>query len=320
MKKRWALVAALCLFLLPGCSQEEKNFPSRPVQLIVPYAAGGAADQTARALAASSKDALGQPINVVNKADEKGPAAGLAAGAAAKADGYTVTLVTADLAILPLLGQNQTTYKQFEAFLCLNEDPVVLAVRTDSPWQTTQAFVTYAAANSGQLRVGNAGAGTIWHMAALVLEKKAGVAFAHRNFAGAAPAIASLLNREIEAVAVSQAEAVNQAAAGRLRILGVMSERSSAVLPGVPTMRQQGYDLTLATWRGLAVPKGTPAATVQKLLQAFQQGAQAPSFSQYMAKAGIETRYLAGTDFEASIQQQERLFRNLLSESGASKE
>ena len=314
MKKHWAVVAALCLLLLPGCSQEDKNFPSRPVQLLVPYAAGGAADQTARALAASTKEALGQPITVVNKADEKGPAAGLANGAAAKADGYTVTLVTADLAVLPLLGQNQTTYKQFEAFLCLNEDPVVLAVRTDSPWQTTQSLAAYAAANPGQLRVGNAGAGTIWHMAALVLEKKAGMVLAHRNFAGAAPAITSLLNREVEAVVVSQAEVTNQAAAGRLRILGVMSERQSALLPGVPTMRQQGYDLTLATWRGLAVPKGTSEATVQKLLQAFQQGAQAPAFTQYMAKAGIENRFLAGNAFEESIKRQERFFRNLLSE------
>lgn len=320
MNNKWisALTAIMCCFplLLSGCSQAEKTFPSKPVRLIVPYAPGGAADQTARALAASSQKNFGQPITVINKGAEQGPAGGFAFGADAAADGYTVTLITADLATLPMMGQKQVGYQQFEPLICLNVDPVVVAVRTDSPWKNVQDFITYAKANPGSLRVGNAGAGTLWHLAAIALEKKGGVRFSHQSFPGASPALTALVNREIEAVAVSQAESIKLAAAGKIRILGVMSSRPPALLPNVQTMRQQGYDLTLATWRGLAVPKGTPAPIAKRLMETFQAGAQEPSFMQYMAKAGIEMRLLSHDSFYQEIKQQDDFFRSVLSDAG----
>ncbi len=311
-----AIMCCCPLLLLSGCNQVEKNFPSKPVRLIVPYAPGGAADQTARALAASSQKTLGQSITVINKGAEQGPAGGFAFGADAAADGYTVTLITADLVTLPMMGQKQAGYQQFEPLISLNVDPVVVAVRIDSPWKNVQDFITYAKANPGSLRVGNAGAGTLWHLAALALEKKGGVRFSHQPFPGAAPALTALVNRELEAVAVSQAEATNLAAAGKIRILGVMSSHPPALLPNVQTMRQQGYDLTLATWRGLAVPKGTPAPIMKKLIEAFQSGTQETPFLQYMAKAGIEMRLLSRETFYQEIKQQDDFFRSVLSEAG----
>ena len=316
-KSKNVIAAMICaLLLLPGCSRVETTFPSKQVQLIVPYAPGGAADQTARALAASSQALLGQSIVIVNKGAEQGPAVGFAAGADAAADGYTITLITADLVTLPMMGQKQVSYQQFEPLVSLNVDPVAIAVKIDSPWKNVQDLIVYAKANPGSLRVGNAGAGTVWHLAATALEKKAGVRFLHRPFPGAAPALTALVNRELEAVSVSQAEATNLAAAGKIRILGVMSDRPPALLPSVQTMRQQGYDLKLATWRGLAVPKGTPASIVRKLMETFQAGAQTPSFLQYMTKAGIETWELPGETFYQAIRQQDDFFHNTLSEVG----
>lgn len=311
-----AAIMYCCLLLLPGCNRVEQTFPSKQVQLIVPYAPGGAADQTARALAASSQKTLGQPIVVINKGAEQGPADGFAFGADAAADGYTVTLITADLVTLPMMGQKQVGYQQFEPLISLNIDPVVVAVRIDSPWKNVQDFMTYARANPGSLRVGNAGAGTVWHLAAFALEKKGGVRFSHQSFPGAAPALTALVNRELEAVAVSQAEATNLAAAGKIRILGAMSSHPPVLLPNVQTMRQQGYDLTLATWRGVAVPKGTPAPITKKLIEAFQAGTQDPSFLQYMAKAGIEARLLSGEPFYQEIKRQDDFFRSVLSDVG----
>ena len=313
MKKSLGLAALfLLLLLLPGCSRTEESFPGKTVQIIVPYAAGGGADQTARALAASSKAALGQAIAVVNKAGEAGAVDGLQAGAAAKADGYTVTMITADLVTLPQLGQNKLDYRKFEPILRVNVDPAALTVRADSPWKNVNDFIAYAKTHPEQLRIGNAGAGSVWHVAALALEQKGAVRFAHVSFPGAAPAVAALAGREIEAVTVSYAETANLVAAGKLRVLGVMSERPPAYPAGVPTMKQQGYDLALGTWRGLAVPKGTPAPVVKALHDAFQQGSEDPSFVQYMAKAGMEQRYLSGADFALEIKVQEAFFHDFI--------
>ena len=272
MKNKLTLmIVGILMLALVGCggqqaakAPEAPKFPTKNVELIVPFAAGGGTDSAARALANSAKDKLGQSVVVVNKTGGGG-AVGMNEGMKAKPDGYSVTMVTVELVTLKHLGLAQLDYQGFEPLIRVNMDPSAITVRSDAPWKTLKEFLDYAKANPGKVKVGNSGPGGIWHLAAASLEQKADVKFNHVPYSGgAAPAILALLGGNIDAVAVSPAEVDNNVRAGKLKVLAVASDKRVKTMPDVPTMKEAGTDVVLGTWRGLAVPKGTPAPFVER--------------------------------------------------------
>lgn len=319
------LVIMVMMVVVAGCggqqakAPEAPKFPAKQIDIICPFAAGGGTDLVARALANSTKDKLGQPVMVVNKTGGVG-AVGMNDGAKAKPDGYTVTMITVELVTLTHLGLAQLNYQDFEPILRVNMDPSAITVRTDAPWKNMKEFLDYAKQHPGQVKVGNAGPGSIWHLAAAALEQKTGVQFNHVPYSGgAAPAVVALLGGNIDAVAVSPAEVDAQVKAGKLRVLGVASETRAKALPDVPTMKEQGIDLVLGTWRGLAVPKGTPAPVVKILHDAFKKGMEDKAFVDYMDKAGLGLGYLSGEAFKASMKAEEASFGTLIEKLGLKK-
>ncbi len=273
------------------------DYPKQPIQLIVPYDAGGGTDSTARALVEATRAHLTNDMAVVNKPGGGG-AVGMSELANAKPDGYTIGMVTVELTTLPPLGLAPFTHENFRHVAQVNMDPGAITVRADSEWQTAEEFIEYAKANPEKVKVGNAGAGSIWHLVAATIEKETGVQFSHIPYDGAAPAVTALLSKEVDAVTVSPAEVLAQVEAGELRTLAVASEERVDIMPDVPTMEEANLGpIVSGTWRGISAPKDTPDEIIAILEEAFTAGANEPSFIEFMENAGLGLKVRNSSDF-----------------------
>lgn len=272
MKKILALALAAAMALsLVACSKPASNsssssaskgntvdFPgNKQISLIVPYSAGGASDTTARIYAAELEKALGATIVVSNVTGASG-AIGLEQVRNANPDGYTMAYMPVESTMLRSLGFTDLSTDDFKFVGRAMTIPAAVTVRADAPWNTFQEFVDYAKEHPGEIQVGNSGTGSIWHIAAASIEDKCGIEFTHVPFDGAAPAVAALLGGNIQAVTVSPSEVKNNVDSGDFKVLCVLGEGRSSVVPDVQTATEMGIDITIQGWGGFAVPKDTP--------------------------------------------------------------
>lgn len=296
------------------------DFPKRAITLIVPYSVGGGTDITARALAKAAEKHLRQPVAVVNRTGGGG-SIGLMEGAGAKGDGYTVTYLVSELTTLPHLGLLPITYEKFKPIAQTNFDPSAITVRAEAPWKTASELLAYAKEHPGELKMGNAGTGSIWHLAAATLEKGTGVAFSHIPFEGAGPAVSALLSGFVDAVPVSPAEVKTFVEQGKLRTLAINDDKPSDALPGVPTLKEAtGIQVKfMGTWRGLAVPKDTPDDITELLAQAFMKAAEEKEFKDTMKANGLGLLVKDGKGFSQHMKESHDLFAKLIPELGLSR-
>jgi tripartite-type tricarboxylate transporter receptor subunit TctC len=184
----------------------------------------------------------------------------------------------------------------------LNGDPAVLVVRGDAPFTTVEQFIEASKKPESNIRIGNAGNGSMWHLAAVALADKGGATLNHIPFAGGNPAIQSLLGGHIDAVIASAPEVAANVQAGKLRALGVMSSKRIKGFEQVPTMKERNFDLVLGTWRGLAVPKGTPPEVINVLKAMTAKTMQEASLREIMEKQNfsVDTNEDQAT-FQASM-------------------
>lgn len=243
-------------------------------------------------------------------------AVGLTYGARAKPDGYTVTYLVAELAILPHLHLSVVTADDFDLLARTNYNPAAVTVRADAKWKTLKELIAYAKEHPGQVRVGNSGTGSIWHLAAAALQEAAGVEFKHVPFAGAALAVQALLGGHVDVVCVSPTEVQSHVEAGKLKMLAVMAKERDPLFPEVPTAKELGYDLDIGAWGGLAVPKGTPPDVKEKLLTAFRKAVRDQKFVQMMTERGIRLAWLEGEEFAEFIKRQSEQNRRLIAALG----
>ncbi|MCM3715395.1 tripartite tricarboxylate transporter substrate binding protein [Alkalihalobacillus oceani] len=296
-------------------SESETSFPEQNITLIVPFDAGGGTDATARALASAAEKHLGVSVGVVNRTGGGG-AVGMSEGANAAPDGYTVTMVTVELATLPHLGLAPITYENFAGIGQMNFDPAAVTVPADAPYDTLEEFIEYAKENPG-LQMGNSGTGSIWHLAGASIEQATGTEFNHVPYDGAAPAVTALLGGHIDVVPVSPAEVLTHVEAGTLKTLAVMSNERSPAMPDVPTFAELGIDaVAVGPWRGLTVPKDTPPEVIEVLTEAFSKGAQEEEFIEFMDNNGLGIVILDGPEFEAMMQESHDFYGELIPELG----
>lgn len=307
MKKFWSflLVAVLCMSLLAGCGggaavEEEIDYPTSTITAICPWSAGGGTDTFLRAICAATEPILGQTITVSNTTGGGG-ATGHGAIIAAEPDGYTIGMITFELNSLPPQGLVEFTYEDLDPLLRLNMDAAAITVPIDAPYDTLEAFLEYCKAHPGEVTVGNAGPGSVWHLAAGVAEQECGVTFNHIPYDGAAPAVTDLAGGHIDAVAVSSAEVLSQVKAGTMKILAVMSEERNPNFPEVPTFTEEGYNVVFGTWRGLAVPTGTPDEIKMILVDAFTEAYNDPDFQELATSLGLGLAYQNTEDFKAFL-------------------
>ncbi|WP_058487038.1 tripartite tricarboxylate transporter substrate binding protein [Defluviitalea phaphyphila] len=307
------VMGAILIFTLMGCNGEKEaaNFPEKPIQVIVPFSAGGGTDVVTRAVMDSAKEFFPEPFVVVNKTGAGG-AVGMGEGANAKPDGYTLTTICVELTTLPPQNLADFTSDDFRPILQINAEPAAITVRADAPWNTVEEFLNEAKQKEGQIKVGNSGVGAIWHLAAAAIEKEADVKFNHIPYDGAAPAIAALVGGHIDAITVSPAEVAAQVKAGQLKILGVADSERSKIFPDVPTLQEQGYDVVIGTWRGFAVPKGTPDEVVDILKDGLNKAVQKEEFIEFMENSGLTIAILDEEEFTEKINAENELFAELV--------
>ncbi len=302
MKRRTMLASALVVAASVFAAPAFAAFPDKPVTVICPWTAGGGTDLLLRALSKEAEKFLGQTINVVNQTGGAG-AIGHNAIRAARPDGYTVGMITFELNSLPPQGLVPFTWKDFDPLMRLNADPAALSVRADAPYSTVRGFMDYAKANPGEITIGNSAPGSVWHIAAGLAAEKTGVKVKHVPFDGAQPAVTALVGGHIKAVAVSVAEVRSQAQAGNIKILGVMSHERDKQFPNVPTFKEQGVDVQFFTWRGLALPKGVPAANKAKIVDAYKKAFDTQTFKDFAAKASLNLAYQDSAEFTKFLDQ-----------------
>lgn len=310
-----ALVAGTLLSALPA---QAAKYPSKQIDLVVPYSAGGGTDLVARAFADAAKSHLPVSIGVINKPGGSG-AIGFTEIATARPNGYKIGLGTVELTTLPSLGMVSFKTDSFKPIARLNADPAAITVSADAPWNTIEEFLQWAKENPGKARIGNSGTGAIWHLAAAALEDKAGVKFTHVPYDGAAPAVTGLLGKHIEAVAVSPGEVINHVKGGKLKTLAIMADERMKSMPDVPTLKEKGIDLSIGTWRGLIVPQKTPQDIVDTLSVAAKATAEEPAFQDALNKLNLNYAWLEGPAFQQQINEQQAYFAELLTKLGLKK-
>jgi tripartite-type tricarboxylate transporter receptor subunit TctC len=283
------------------------NFPRGPVELIVPWAAGGGTDSVARFLGTQLATKLGEQVNVVNRTGGGG-AVGHSAIATARPDGSTIGLATVEITMMHWLGLTELTHEQLTAIAMVNSDPAGVTVRADAPWADTPALLEEARANPGALTASGTGRGGIWDLARAGMLLEAGLdanAIRWVPSEGAAPALQELVAGGIDVSTASLVENQTMIDAGRAKAVAVMSEERLPDFPDVPTLAEQGIDFTLAAWRGIAGPAGLPENIVNELgchLDAIVHG---PEYEEFLATTGFGMAWRGPADFAAFMAEQD---------------
>jgi len=303
----------LILVLALSVPLQAAEFPTKEVQIIIPWAAGGATDLIFRALAATTGKYLGKAVVVVNKPGGAG-AVGYTEVMQAKPDGYTLVSAITPLTILPHQVKTAFTYKDFDPVINVVRDPGMFLVRSDAPWKGVKDFVDYAKKNPDMITVGNSGAGGGVHLIALAFEKTAGVKFNHIPFSGGGPSVTALLGGHVNAVTVSPPEGIEHVKAGKLKIVALFSEKRFELFPDVPTVKEQGIDFSMGQWRGLASSKGTPPDVIKKLHDAFKQGMDDPAFIKNAKDMVVNLSYLGPEPFAKLMAEDDAYYSKLVKE------
>ncbi|MFA5851804.1 MAG: tripartite tricarboxylate transporter substrate binding protein [Spirochaetales bacterium] len=298
MKRIVAFSILLALIVASGFAQGAINYPTKPIELIVPFAAGGGTDAVGRAVAVSLKNILKQEVVVSNKVGGGG-SVGMIDALHAKPDGYTIGVVTREVVSLPLMGQAPFKTMDFRYVGMVNFDPPLIVVNSKSKYLTLADLLNDMKKNPDKLKFS---ATVVPNFYGVPFAKACGVSFITVPNNGAAPAITEVLGGRGDFSICSPGEARAQVEAGNLRPLGIMSEsRVPGLFKDVPTLRELGYDVVTGTYRGLGVNPSTPDAIVKILEDALAKVAVDPAFIDFMNKSYIGMLYKNSADMTAYI-------------------
>jgi tripartite-type tricarboxylate transporter receptor subunit TctC len=274
-----------------GPSSAQAAYPSRPIQLICPWGAGGGTDATARIVAALMEKEFGQPINVVNRTGGSG-VVGHSAIATAAPDGYTLGIITVEIAMMHWAGLTELTPKNFTPLALMNEDPPGIQVRGDSEYKTVKDLAAAIKASPpGKFKASGTGQGGIWHLALVGWMQAMGLPANQVQWIpsnGAAPAMQDLAAGGIDLTTCSVPEARAMIEAGKARSLALMAPARAAAFKDIPTLKEaMGIDFTTGAWRGFAAPKGLPADMATKLTATLKKIYDSKEYNDFMSSRGF---------------------------------
>jgi putative tricarboxylic transport membrane protein len=294
MKTTFAIAGALFAMAVHA---QEAPFPQRgAIEITVLFPAGTSADVTARLLAdGMSKQLGGAKVIVVNR-----PGAGGAIGykhvASQKADGYAVVWNSNSISTTFHSGMLPFDYHEFDPVARVLVESPVLAVKGDSKWKTLRELVADAKSRPKGITVGNSGIGSHTHISSVALFKAAGVETVDVPF-GAAQVVPSLIGGQVDAVLQLPAALSGYVKSGQVRLLASLTSVRDPLLGDVPTAREQGLDVSLEAWRGIAVPKGTPKPAVAALEGAIKKTTASADFTQACEKLGVRPAFMPAAEF-----------------------
>ncbi|MHB8909988.1 MAG: Bug family tripartite tricarboxylate transporter substrate binding protein [Syntrophales bacterium] len=256
---RMFLVAVVSVLALTSAGFAADAYPSRPIELVVPFGPGGGSDIFARNFVKYMQEEKLLPVvfNVVNKPGGSG-VVGYNYVAMKKADPYTMATVSSSFWTTPLVGQSPISYKDFTPVAGVGYDSFMLITRVQNPYQNLQDVIAAAKKEPGKLKVSVPAIAADDAVVTKMLEKTAGIKLNMITFGGSGPALLAALGGHVELTWCSPAEILPQLEAKKVRVLAVSSAKRMAKLPDVPTLKEKGFDVEFAQFRGLVMPKGVP--------------------------------------------------------------
>jgi tripartite-type tricarboxylate transporter receptor subunit TctC len=285
--RRCVFILAALAFISPAAAQ---TYPSRPITMVVPYAAGGAFDVVGRIIAVRMGELLGQSV-IVENTTGAGGIVGVTRVMNAKPDGYTFLLGT-----VGTHAYNQTIYRKrrydaindFTPVTLWSEQPMVLEVRKDLPANTFPEFVALLKQNGAKMQYGSAGVGSTTHLACSLLNARIGAEVTHVPYRGSAPATNDLIGGQIDYVCGNLGAAIALINGKQVKALALLSAERSPLMPDLATAGEQGLpDYAVTTWTAFFLPKGAPKAIVDKLNEVTHAAMDTPAIKNRMLEIGV---------------------------------
>ena len=286
------LVKTLALTAVFGLSAfaQAQQYPTRPITLVVPFAAGGPTDVAARMISIPMGKSLGQTVIVENTVGAGGTVATQRV-ARANPDGYTIFIHHMGMATAPALYRKLPfdPLKDFEYIGQVIDVPMTMLGRKDFPANNLQEMIAYVKANKDKISLANAGLGAVSHLCGMLFQSAIGVELNTIPYKGTGPAMNDLMGGQVDLLCDQTTQTVPLIKEGRVKIFGVTTMKRLSALPNVPTMDEQGLKgFEVKVWHGIYAPKGTPPATVEKINAALRSALQDPAVKQRMTDLSVE--------------------------------
>ena len=315
------LILAMATFVVTGCGSQSKpeapkaeapKYPAKPVEIIIPWAAGGATDVLFRALGSVYPKYAGNQQLVVKNVPGGGAAIGYTEATKAKSDGYTIIATATPMITKIHMDNVQFATNSFAPVLLIADNACMIMVPAESPYKDLKDFVADAKKRPSEITVGNGGSGGGTHLAALAFQNFAEIKLKHVPFEGGGPSITAALGKHVDAIMVSAPEGVPQALAGQLRVLGILGDSRLPKFPNVLTAKEQGMDFKITMWRGVLAPKDTPPALLSQIHDVFKKCMDDPEFKKRADELSVELKYLNPDDFGKFLTAEDERYKNLM--------
>ncbi|MGF1552096.1 MAG: tripartite tricarboxylate transporter substrate binding protein [Paracoccaceae bacterium] len=326
---RRAIVAAMPLATLAAVglaapAAAQSDYPTRPIQMIVPWGAGGGTDSVGRVFASLLQEELGQPVNVVNRTGGSG-VVGHSAIANAEADGYTLGIMTIEIDMMHWQGLTDLTYEDFDILALVNADPAGVMVSSDSDHESVEGLLEAIKSEpKGTFNASGTGQGGIWHLALAGWMLSEGLPPDQVTFVpsqGAASGITDMVAGGVDIVPASLAEGRSMIEADRVRALASMSDERQDMFPDVPTLKETtGTDWTLSVWRAVVGPDGMPEDVRETLTAAVKKAYDSEQYQSFMEERGFGVRWAAGEEATEIVAEDDEALGRVMKEAGLAAE
>lgn len=304
------LLFVTSIIFFVGCDKKEdtaidtENFPSKPIEVIVAYKAGGGTDVGARILATEAEKIIGQPVVIKNIEGSDGEV-GYTTLANSNPDGYTIGFINLPTFVSLTLERN-TKYSIDDVTPILNHvyDSGVLVVRSDSKFSTLEDFITYAKNNPNDITISNNGTGASNHIGAAHLAHEANIEVTHVPFGGSTDMLAALRGGHVDASVAKISEVADLVKSRELKILASFTEERLQSFPEVPTLKEKGYEILFGSARALVAPKDTPKEIIDNLHNNFKEALESEEHLKKAANAELPIKYMSPEELGKYIQDQ----------------
>jgi tripartite-type tricarboxylate transporter receptor subunit TctC len=308
----------MMLAALAAQNAAAQAFPTRPIRIIAPSGAGGPVDVICRTVSQGLGEVLGQQLVVENRVGAAG-LIGTESVVKSAPDGYTLLFgFSGPLAIVPHLNPN-TPYDPQKDLVAISQvaaAPYVLLVHPSVPAKSVKQLVALAKSRPGRMNFGSGGTGVGIHMAGELFKVAAGVNIVHVPYKGAAPAMTALMAGEVDMMFNGMSPALPHIKSGRVRALAVGGAKRSSLLPGLPTVKEAGFEFNTEGWYGILAPRGTPPAIVKRLHEAIVRALAGPELKSLLAKMAVETVGSSPAEFASQIREESAVWAKVIKAAG----
>ena len=298
------VLVSMGLLLLLNLEQlHAQEFPTKPINLIIPFGAGGSSDLTARAIIGTAKEYLGQPV-VIHLKPGGGGAIGSEEVFQAKPDGYTVLFGHTNCnTLLPVMEGRSRPALDYEPICHISKVYGFFLVSPDAPFKTFQEMIAWAKANPGKLTFGNNGPWSLTDFMWKMIEHQFGITTRTVTYTGGGEALVGLLGGHVQVIHNAPTQSLPQIKAGKVVALGYSGPQRHPDMPQLPTQKEQGFDSTpFCSWKGMLAPKGTPRPVVDKIALGFKKMTETKEAVAMINKLGDVFEYLGPDEFKKFLQ------------------